>query len=101
MGEKREFAGWWLWIVMLIGISLIAFAALNSFGVLTRTFVERKVFEQSYQKQAGDELKIRTFRAQLAEIERRLVSPNLSETERNNLEAQAAGIRVQLSTMGN
>ena len=98
MSEKTEFAGWWLWVLGLVIISIIALAALNAAGILTRTVVERKVFEQSYQKQEGDRERLATFRAQLAEIETRL-SGQIDETTRSNLEAQRSALNIQIATI--
>lgn len=97
--EKRFFGGWWMWILLLIAISIPVFWMLGGAGLLGRTILERKIFEQSYQKQAGDSAKAKIFRAQLAEIDRKLQSTNLSEDQRQALEAKAAAIRIQLNSI--
>jgi len=95
--EKKEFAGWWMWILMLVVTSGIIFTTLNYFGIIGKTVVERAVFEQSYQKKAGDKQKIAIFKAQLAEITRKLSNPELNNVTRSNLEASASSIRIQLN----
>lgn len=98
--DKREFGAWWMWILFLVVLSVPVLFALNAMGLVGRTVVEREVFTRSYQREAGDTLKAKTFRAQLTEIERRLANPALSEYERSNLEAQAAAIRINISATG-
>ncbi len=73
MNEKKEFAGWWLWILVLVVITTIIFSFLT-FG---STIMERMVFENSYQKQAGDQKQLNTWRAQLAAINSKLVNPKV------------------------
>ena len=96
--EKRMFAGWLLWRMVIVAVIAIFFFFLSSAGMLGRTFVERKVFEQSYQRSAALDSQIATFEAQLAEIENQLRNHNMDEGARNNLEDQAAGLRVQISS---
>ena len=98
--EKREFGAWWIWILFLVFVSIPVLFGLNAAGIIGRTVIEREVFSRSYQREAGDTLKAKTFRAQLTEIERRLANPGLSEYERSNLEAQAAAIRINISATG-
>jgi len=95
--EKKEVAGWWMWILMLVVVSSIIFTGLSYFGIIGKTVVERAVFEQSYQKKAGDKQKIAIFEAQLAEIMRKLSNSELDATTRSNLEASASSIRIQLT----
>jgi hypothetical protein len=95
--DKKDFGSWWVWILALVILSVVALTALNYAGVIGKTIVEREVFEQSYQYTAGQKQKIATFQAQMAEIERQLASPDLDGQTRTNLEAQAASIRIQLN----
>lgn len=95
-GEKREFAGWWLWVLLLIVLSIGVLSLTGAGSVLFRTAVEREVYEQSYQYTAGQKAKIAEFEAQMDEINRQL-SGSIDDTTRQNLEAQAAAIRVQLA----
>ena len=91
--EKKDFAKWWLWVLLLIAITAIAFGGLKIAGVIG----ERIVFEQSFQYKEARKTEIATFEAQLAEINRQLASTTLDENVRVNLEAQAASIRIQLN----
>lgn len=96
--EKKEFGGWWMWILTLSVLTIMVLTGLSYMGVLGKTVVERKVFEQSYQYSAGQQQKIATFQAQMAELERQLANPELDGQTRTNLEAQAASIRIQLNS---
>ena len=94
--EKKEFGRWWMWILGLLVVTTIVTTALNYAGIIGRTVVERKVFENSYQYNEGQRARISIFEAQLAEIERKLVNRELDETTRANLEAQSSSVRIQL-----
>ena len=95
--EKRFVAGWWFWILLLVLAAGIALVALNSAGVFTRTVIERKVFENSYQYNEARKTEIATYEAQLAEINTKLADPNLDQQTRRNLEAQKSAIKIQLN----
>lgn len=94
--EKREFGAWWIWVLLLVVISIGVLTLTGAAGKIFGTAVEREVFEQSYQYTAGQKAKIAEFSAQLAEIDRQLAG-SLDENTRQNLEAQAAAIRIQLA----
>jgi len=97
--EIRSFIkSWWFWFFALLIITAIIGFGLNSIGLISKTVVERKVFENSYQYSEARKTAIATYEAQLAEIERKLSNKSLDETTRSNLEASAAGIRIQLTT---
>ena len=81
--------------MVIVTVFAVGFT-LNSLGYLGKTVVERKVFEQSYQRSEGIKAQIATDEAVLAEIERKLANPNLDETTRTNLEAQATAARVRI-----
>lgn len=98
--EKKYFAGWWMWVFALLVLTGIVIFGLKSVGLIGRTIVERKVFENSFQYSEARKTEIATFEAQLAEIDRKLVS-NLDENTRANLEAQAAAIRIHLNVARN
>jgi 5-bromo-4-chloroindolyl phosphate hydrolysis protein len=90
--DKKEFGSWWLFITGLVIVSSILFTILHYVGFVGSTVIERKVFEQSYQKQAGDSSRQRHYQAQLADINSRLVSsPNDAD-----LLAQRAMLRIQI-----
>lgn len=98
-GEKRFFAGWWLWITLLLVVSTIVFGALNALGIIGRTAVERVVFEQSYQRKAGDNAKLNTFIAEKASLESQLRRNDLSSAQRSDYEAQLAAINIQINSI--
>ena len=91
--EKRELGKWWLWVLGLVAITIIVLSTMGYMGKLTGTFVERKVFEQSYQRSEGLRSQLLTWEAQLASINSQLVSkPN-----NVNLQAQKAMLEVQIA----
>ena len=90
---KKYFAGWWFWVLLLLVITAIIFGGLRLAGVIG----ERVVFEQSFQYKEARKTEIATFEAQLAELERNLMSTSLDETTRTNFKAQASAIRIQLN----
>lgn len=94
--DKKEMGKWWMWILGLMVVTGIITTMLSYAGVIGRTVVERKVFENSYQYSEGQRARVNLFEAQLVEIERKLGNPELDETTRANLEAQASSVRIQL-----
>jgi hypothetical protein len=97
--EIHREARWTVWtflFVMVISLTALGFG-LRSLGLFWGTVVERKVFEQSYQRSEALKARIATDEATLAEIERQLTNPNLDENTRHNLKAQAAAARVRIS----
>jgi len=96
---KKEFAGWWLWVLLLFVISIPVFWGLSAAGLFGGTVLERVIFEQSYQKKAGDKTKLRIFEAQKFSIQRRLRTPNLTAEQITDLEAQLSAIEIQISTV--
>lgn len=95
--EKKEVGAWWVWILSLTVLSIIALTSLNYFGILGRTIVERKVFENSFQYSEARKSEIVVFEAQLVEIDIKLSNPSLSKETRTNIEAQASAIRIHLN----
>lgn len=86
---------------LFVGVVLILGGlgfAVNSLGLFGRTVVERKVFENSFQRSEALKSQIATDEATLAEISVKLSNPNLDPNTRTNLEAQAAAARVRLQT---
>lgn len=86
-----------LFIGFLIIMSVVGFT-LNTLGYLGSTIVERKVFENSYQRSESIKSRIAQDEAVLAEIESQLQNPDLDKNTRFNLEAQARATRIRLST---
>ena len=86
--EKKYVRKWWIWILFLIIITTIIFTGLSYFGVIGKTFVERKVFEQSYQKQAADKTAITVYSAQIAQLRGKLNNPDLDAGTKAEIKAQ-------------
>ena len=86
-----------LFVIILVVLSAIGFG-LRSAGLLGRTVVQRKVFEQSYQRSEALKAQIATDEATLAEIQRKLSNPQLEQQTRHNLEAQASAARIRIAT---
>lgn len=84
-------------VVAAVVIGAVGFG-LNALGVIGGTAVERKVFENSYQRSEAIRAQIANDRAVLAEIERKLANPKLDPEVRQNLEAQAAAARIRIRT---
>lgn len=87
--EKKEFGKWFMWILCLLVVAIIVFGGLNFLGV----FSERIVFKNSFQYKEARNTAIVTYQAQLAEINR-LLSGTMPQQTRNDLEAQAASLRI-------
>ena len=96
--EKKFFGKWWLWIFLLITIAIIILGTLNYIGLVGKTFIERKVFEQSYQKQEADKTAITTYRAQLAILRARLNNITLDENAKAEIRAQIDALTILKST---
>jgi len=79
-------------VILLSGLGFV----LNSCGVFGSTIVERKVFENSYQRTESLKSRIAIDEATLAEINIKLQNPNLDEDIRWNLKAQAAAARIRI-----
>jgi len=95
--DKKEFGKWWMWVLLFVVISVIVLSFLSYAGMIGRTVVERKVFEESYQRSESYKSQIATYEAQLAEISSKL-SGSLDKSTRQNLKAQASSIRVMLNS---
>ena len=94
--EKKEFGKWWMWLLFLLVITGIVGAALNSAGIFTKTVVERKVFEQSFQRSEGLKQQISVYEADLAGLRARLNDTTLSPSVKAGMMAQKASIESQL-----
>ena len=94
--ERKQFAHWWILILILTIISVPILWTLHWYGVLGNVVVSRVAFEQSYQYEQSQREAIATFEASLAEIETRLSDPDLPDAQRQQLESRRAGLRIQL-----
>lgn len=92
--EKKYFAGWWVLVVILLIGTVIVLTGLNYLGIIGKTVVERKVFENSYQKHEADKTAITTYDAQLAQLRAKLSSPNLDEGTKSEIRAQIDSINI-------
>jgi len=95
--EKKYFASWWMWISFLMISAAIIFA-LNSIRLIGRIVVERKVFEQSYQKQEADKTALTTYSSQLAQLRGKLNNPNIDAGTRVEIKSQIDAILILKST---
>lgn len=84
--------------LMIVFIFLAISAAISTLYMVGHTVVERKVFENSFQRTAGLKERLATDEAALVELRAKLSNPNLDQNTRTNLEAQAAAIRVRIET---
>lgn len=101
--EGMRVARWTFWrVLLLVVIAVVVLGgvgfAMNSLGVFGQTVVERKVFENSYQRTEALKSQIANDEAVLAEIETQLTNPKLDESTRHNLEAQARAARIRIRT---
>ena len=94
--EKKYFGSWWVWVIILIVATSILLTGLSYLGIIGKTVVEREVFKRSFQYSEARATAIAIYKAQLAEINHKLTNTNLEANTRNNLEAQAASIRIRL-----
>lgn len=98
---RREVKRWWYMGLGLVVVAAIVTAILSATGVIFQTEVERRTFERSYQKKAGDKQKIATYEAQLAEINSQLSDPKVDPEIAKTLRAQRAALRVRLRAARN
>ena len=96
--ERKDLGKWWVRIVALTIATFLVFGGLNYLGVIGRTVVERKVFEQSYQRSEGLRQQIATYQAQLAELKSQLNNQNFNDGDRANIRAQISSINIQLKS---
>jgi len=95
--EKKEFSAWWMWILGLIILTIITLTATGYLGKITGTVIERKVFENSYQRSEAIKSEIATYSVQVASLEEQLLNPNLDAGTKANINAQLSAIKMQLN----
>ena len=86
-----------LFLVVVAILSAVGFGT-RSLGLWGGTIVERRVFEESYQRSEALKSQIATDEAVITEITGKLQNPNLDENTRFNLNAQASAARIRIST---
>lgn len=80
-------------ILIVVAVAAVIGAA----GKWGRTALERKVFEQSYQRSEGLKARVAIEEATIAGIEARLDNPRLDDDTRAVLRAQLVAARARLS----
>lgn len=85
-------------VAIVIVIMGALFFGLRSIGLIGGTIVERKVFEESYQRSEALSSQIAMDEAVIVEIQRKLNNPDLDQSTRINLEAQMSAARIRIST---
>ena len=103
MNQVAKDTSWTFWrflpiTIVIIGILALLGFGLRSAGLFGDTIVERKVFENSYQRSEALKSQIAGDEAVLVEIERKLSNTTLDENTRTNLEAQASAARIRIAT---
>ncbi len=93
--EKRELGKWWIWILGLLILSILVLNALGMLSKFGSVFVEKKVFEQSYQRSEGLKSRIATYEAQLASINSQLLTATADT--KNQLLSQKAMLEIQIA----
>ena len=99
----KKDATWTFWkflplFLVIIAVLFVVGFGLRSIGLLGGTVVERKVFEQSFQRSEALKSEIAMNEAVLMEINRKLLNSNLDADIRFNLEAQASSARIRIET---
>lgn len=92
--EKKYLGGWWVWILTLIVLSMIVFGGLRYAGIIGGTIVERKVFENSYQKHEADKEAVTSYSAEIRMLRSRLDNPNLDDGTKAEIQAQIDTLTV-------
>jgi hypothetical protein len=103
MNQLAKDSSWTFWRVLPIFLIVVAILSLvgfglNGAGVFGRTIVERKVFENSYQRSEALKSQIATDEAVMAEIRSKLSNPDIDGDTRYNLEAQLSAARIRINT---
>lgn len=94
--EKKEFGKWWMFLILLFVAVVIVFTILGYVGKIGGTIVERKVFENSYQRSESLKSRDNAWQAQLAQINARLTYTDSNSDTYNELMAQKAMLQMQI-----
>lgn len=98
MGEKREFAGWWFFVLALLVLSVPVLWGLNSAGLFLGKKVERAVLVNSHQYIEGMAQRGALLQSNIAEAEAVLAGTSDSEV-RKNIQSQLSALRAQLNAI--
>lgn len=96
--EKKEFAGWWLWVLLLIVVSSIVLGATGAFGRFFGVAVEREVLVHSHQYKEARNSEVATYAAQLAGLRGQLNRSDLTESDRARINGQISSINILLQS---
>lgn len=94
--DKKEVAGWWMWV---LGLMVITIAVLGVTGAFSRFFgvaVEREVLVHSHQYKEARNSEIATYEAQIAELEGQLDRSDLTESDKAKINGQIRSIEILL-----
>lgn len=95
MDQEKKFIGkWWVWVVFLLIVTGVVVTSINYIGMIGYTYMEKNIFEQSYQKHEADKTAITVYSAQLIQLRHKLNNPNITPGVRNELQAQINTIMV-------
>jgi len=86
-----------VFLIIVVVLSIIGFG-MNSMGLLGKTIVERKVFENSFQRSESLKSEIAMNEAVINEIGNKLLNPNLDANTRFNLKAQLSAATIRVAT---
>lgn len=96
--DKKHFASWWFWVLMLIVITSVILGMTGTFGKIFGVMVEREVLVRSHQYKEARNSEMATYEAQIAELEGQLNRSDLSEGEKAKIEGQITSINILLRT---
>lgn len=97
MGEKTEATKWFGLGLVLLVVLIVALTGLRWVLMPAEKMVERKALVESHQYKEGMSERAAILRANIAEIESRLLDPSLDDQSKKNLKAQLSSLRIQLN----
>ena len=90
--DKREFGGWWIWVLFLVMITIGIFAVFKPAGM----WWEREVMLESHQYKEARATEMATFKAQLVAVDMMLATES-DPTVRADLKRQKMMLTQQMS----
>lgn len=85
----------WLVVILFVVLTSIVLSLVGYVGKFTDTVVERKVFENSYQYSQGKKEEIALLDAQIAQLENKLLNPNIDVDTKRNIQNQLNSLKAQ------